>query len=157
MLMYGSLPVLEWTVSAPEGDRATVRLRGAITEAASFEQLALSAAQVVLVADGIRYINSTGLQRLWGLIEPLARRCSIEVERCSPALVAQLNMMPALAACVRVTSIIAPLECSQCVAEADTLLPVGDGPPTVPPRRCEVCGGDMVLAELEERYFAFLA
>lgn len=135
-----------------------VRLRGAIDERACFDGLAGEAAELVLVADGVRYINSTGLKRFWAFLEPLAQRCTVVLERCSPAFVTQLNLTPALADSVRVRSLIAPLECTECVAEADILveIPPEGGEPTVPSRTCEVCGAAMVLAELEERYFAFL-
>ena len=150
--------MLEWEISQGEANEERVRLKGAITEQACFDDLVLEGDRLVLVADGIRYINSTGLQRLWKFLEPLAARCTIEVERCSPALVTQLNLMPALADCLRVRSIIAPLECKECVAETDILLhvPSAGGIPAVPPRRCEVCGDAMVLGELVERYFSFL-
>jgi hypothetical protein len=150
--------MLEWEISPGGAKVVRVRLKGAITERASFDDLTLEGDRLVLVADGIRYINSTGLQKLWKFLEPLAARCTIEVERCSPALVMQLNLMPALADCLRVHSIIAPLECKECVAETDILLqvPSAGGMPAVPPRRCEVCGDAMVLSELEERYFSFL-
>jgi anti-anti-sigma regulatory factor len=148
--------MLEWTISAGRGCQR-IRFKGAITEATSFDELEIAGDRVVLVTDGVRYVNSTGLQRLWQFIEPLRTHCHIVIERCSPAIVAQLNMMPALADCVEVMSLIAPLECVDCIAEMDVLLPIaGSCAPDVPARRCEVCGGDMVLAEQRERYFAFL-
>jgi len=150
--------MLEWTIKQTEGEPLSIRFRGAITEAACFDDLAVDGTHVVLVVDGIRYINSTGLQRLWAFLEPLAKRCSVVLERCSPAIVVQLNMMPALADCVKVRSVIAPLECAECIAETDVLITIdGGGPPVFTARACEVCGGAMVLSELEERYFAFLS
>jgi len=150
--------MLECEIVHEDGDHALIRLRGAITEVARFDTLEVEGDRIVLIADGLRYINSSGLQRLWEFLRPLAQRCVIEIERCSPALVTQLNLMPALADCCRVRSIIAPLECTECVAETDILVQVPDagGVPAVPARRCEVCGGAMELAELEDRYFAFL-
>ena len=151
--------MLEWDIeSSPNGgDSTRIRLRGAIDERTRLEDIPLGGDPLVLIADGIRYINSTGLRRLWAFVEPIAQRRPIAVERCSPALVGQLNLTPALAESLTVRSIIAPLECTECVAETDVLLPVPErGVPAVPARRCEICGAEMVLAELEERYFAFL-
>ena len=150
--------MLECEISRENGDSARIRLRGAITERAEFDTLDVDGDRLVLIADGLRYINSSGLQRLWEFLKPLAKRCKVEVERCSPALVTQLNLMPALADCCRVRSVIAPLECSECVAETDILVQVPDdgSAPVVPERTCEVCGSAMELAELEERYFSFL-
>ncbi len=149
--------MLEWTIERVDGAPISIRFKGAITEAACFDELAVVGTEVVLVVDGVRYINSTGLQRLWGFLEPLAKRCRIQLDRCSPAVVVQLNMMPALADCVNVRSVIAPLECTECIAETDVLIEVDEGAPAIPARACEVCGAKMVLAELEQRYFAFLS
>lgn len=150
--------MLEWTIEQADGAPLSIRFKGAITEAACFDDLTVDGTQVVLVVDGVRYINSTGLQRWWAFLEPLAKRCTVVLDRCSPAIVVQLNMMPALADCVSVRSIIAPLECTECIAETDVLLRLADGGvPDIPARTCEICGGDMVLSEPAERYFAFLS
>ena len=151
--------MLEWTLDSPVGAvLARVRLKGEITEAVHFDGRHIDADEVVLVGDGVRYINSTGVKRLLEYLEQQARRGHVVAERWSPALVAQLNLMPRLASCVSIRSVIAPLECRECVAMVDILVDV-DGAqrvPALPARRCEVCGGEMELAELEGRYFAFL-
>ena len=151
--------MLQWIPEADDdGEQARIRLRGTINERTTFDEWAVDGPRLVLIADGVRYINSTGLKRFWAFLQPLTTRYAIRFERCSPALVAQLNMMPALAESVSVRSLIAPLECTECVAETDVLVEVSDGQPrpSVPARTCEICGAPMVLAELEERYFAFL-
>jgi hypothetical protein len=149
--------VLEWTVEGGP-DEMRVRLNGEVTERVSFDALQLEAPRVVLIADGLRFINSVGVQRLHAFLQALTKRSRVFAERCSPSFVTQLNLMPSLSECMTVRSVIAPLECMECVAETDILIAVGAGPepPEVPARRCEVCGAALVLAELEERYFAFL-
>ncbi len=151
--------MLEWTLDSPAGAvPARVRLKGEITEAVQFDHHQIDAAELVLIGDGVRYINSTGVKRLLEYLEGQARRGRVIAERWSPALVAQLNLMPRLAQCVQIRSVVAPLECRDCVAMVDILVDV-DGAvrvPALPQRHCEVCGGEMELAELEGRYFAFL-
>jgi len=153
--------MLTWDVSRDQDGVVRLRLKGAITEAVTFDDLAreLEAAgpHVVLIGDGVRYINSVGVKRLWRFLASLAERGRVDLERCSPSLCAQLNLVPALTACVRVVSIIAPLECTECIAETHILLdmPATGGTPDVPAYPCPVCGAVMELAELEQLYFAF--
>jgi hypothetical protein len=151
--------MLKWQVTSRETEETRVRLKGEITERVTFDAIDLEGDRIVLVPDGVRYINSTGVKRLLRFLEGCCERASVELERCSPAMVAQLNLVPRLADCVRVRSVIAPLECADCVAVADILVEVSEGsaPPVLPERQCEVCGAGMQLAELEERYFAFLS
>lgn len=149
--------MLEWTIITKSDEEVCVRLKGDITERVTFDDLELDRAHVVLVPDGIRYVNSTGVKRLLEFLEDCRRHASVELERCSPAIVAQLNLVPRLADCVQVRSVIAPLECAECVAVRDVLVTLrpGAGAPEVAELACEVCGAPMLLAELEERYFAF--
>ncbi len=149
--------MLEWTIITKSDDELRVRLKGDITERVTFEDLELDRSSAVLVADGIRYVNSTGVKRLLEFLDDCRRHARVVLERCSPAIVAQLNLVPRLAECVEVRSVIAPLECAECVAVRDVLVTLrsGAGLPEVPELACEVCGAPMLLAELEERYFSF--
>jgi len=148
--------MLEWSTRTGEDGVLAVRLSGDLTEKVDLAELHIDDGTVLFIVDGVRHINSQGVQRLFHFIKALAERATIEVARCSPSFVHQLNMVPGLAQHVRVRSVIAPMECTECVAEADTLVAVdGPGIPTMEPRACEVCGAAMELAELEDRYFAF--
>lgn len=149
--------MLEWKISKGGDGQLQVRLSGDLTEKVDFSELAIDAGAVTFVADGIRHINSQGVKRLFDFVKELAQRAQIRASRCSPSFVHQLNMVPELARCLTVVSVIAPMECTECVAEADTLvsLPANGEMPVLAPRACEVCGAAMELAELEERYFAF--
>ena len=150
--------MIEWTVARRPNGEVEIRLRGSITEVADFSPLTVDAPRIVLVADGLRFINSTGTLLLQKLLERLRKTSEIAFERCSPTLVAQFNMVPSLAEQGLIRSVITPLECGECVAEADALLDVSTatGIPALPERACEVCGAAMELAELEARYFGFL-
>jgi len=150
--------MLEWSVISKSPQETRMRLKGDITERVTFDDLELEGATVVLVPDGIRYVNSTGVKRFLEFLENCCKTSNVALERCSPSIVAQLNLVPRLADCVHVRSVIAPLECAECVAVRDILVELerGAGPPEVEERACDVCGAPMLLAELEERYFAFL-
>jgi len=156
--------MIEWSERLREDGAVEVRLRGSITEVADFSGLSdlsfgSGGARVALVADGVRFINSTGVLRFGDALARLAASATVTLERCSPTMVAQLNMIPSLLEGVTVSSVMAPLECSECVAEVTTLIQLNDagGVPEVPARACEVCGSPLQLAELESRYFAFLS
>ncbi len=149
--------MLEWQKHTADDGRVQVRLTGDLTEKVDLKELTIDAASVLFIVDGVRHINSQGVKRFFEFIKDLSERTKIEAVRCSPSFVHQLNMLPELAEYINVSSVIAPMECTECVAEADTLIAVtGNGEvPSLGQRACEVCGGEMELAELEERYFAF--
>lgn len=148
--------MLEWSTRTRDDGTLEVRLTGDLTEKVDLGELRIDGDAVLFIADGVRHINSQGVQRLFHFIKALAENTRIEVARCSPSFVHQLNMVPELAHCVSVRSVIAPMECTECVAETDTLVRLdGHGIPNMADRACEVCGATMELAELEERYFAF--
>lgn len=149
--------MLEWQTSTGGDGGVEIRLSGDLTEKVDLSELEITGDSVLLIADGVRHINSQGVKRLFDFIKTLAETTKISVSRCSPSFVHQLNMVPGLVQFIEIRSVIAPLECTECVAEADTLVPVNGEArlPQLPNRACEICGADMELAELEERYFAF--
>jgi ABC-type transporter Mla MlaB component len=140
-----------------------VLLEGEITEH-SYEllqlrgQLEKKARRVVFDLAGIRRINSAGVHKLIRFLQVLEKSCRLEAERCSPAIVNQLNMLPELCRRMQVRSIIVPLECFDCCAEHEITYELsGDAEaPSIPEVPCDECNGKMVLAEPEDRYFAFL-
>jgi anti-anti-sigma regulatory factor len=148
---------LRCTVTQRPGETQVV-LEGEITGAANLQRLRLIAPRVVLDLGGVRRINSAGVHRLSLFLEAAARSCSLEAVRCSPPVVTQLSLLPRLARHLRVRSVLVPLECPACFSEEEIVVDVaGSGRhPTIPARSCAACGETMILAEPEERYFAFL-
>jgi hypothetical protein len=110
---------------------------------------------VVFDLAGVRRINSFGVRELLNFFDHLRKSCQLEAERCSTAVVSQLNMLPEFSRRIRVRSILAPLECPQCLHEQEVAVDVSSGHPKVPATRCDQCGQAMQLSEPEERYFAF--
>lgn len=112
---------------------------------------------LVLDLGEVRSINSTGVRTLIHFIEKLGKDRVVLAARCSPVFVGQLNYIPMLAKRLSVQSVIAPLECPHCLELRDVLVEVDVGvEPEIPSMTCEQCGTAMELADLQERYFAFL-
>lgn len=150
--------MLHWKITARGGDGTFVLLYGEITESTSFGELKLLRGRVVLDLAGVRRINSFGVRELLNFFEGLRANCTLEAERCSTAVVAQLNMLPEFTRRIRVRSVLAPLECQKCGTEGEITVEV---PRTgthvfIPRTPCDDCAGEMRLAEPEDRFFAFL-
>ena len=150
--------MLNWKITARGADRTVVLLYGEITEAASFGELTQLHGRVVFDLAGVRRINSFGVRELLNFFDHLARSCQLEGERCSTAVVTQLNMLPEFTRRLRVRSILCPLECPHCLHEQEIAVEMSASGlrPTLPSTSCDRCHTAMQLAEPAERYFAFL-
>ena len=150
--------MLHWRITPRAGDETLVMLYGEITEATSFSDLLALRGTAALDLAGVRRINSFGVRELVDFLDQLGSRCLIAAERCSPAVVSQLNMLPELMRHISVRSVLVPMECTRCFHERDVLLdlPPGTRHPDVPRTMCDECDAEMALADLPERYFAFL-
>lgn len=133
------------------------RLPADIDEDSDLSALMALNGALVLNLQHVRTINSAGARKLMQLVDQADPERPLIVERCSPVVVQQLNLFPLLARRLRVLSVIAPLECAGCLAQQDVLVDVSTGRrPDLPHLVCERCGAPMELADLPERYFAFL-
>jgi hypothetical protein len=149
--------MLHWKILTRSSERTHVLLYGDITEAVSFGELTQLRGRVLLDLAGVRRINSFGVRELLNFLEALLVRCQIEGERCSNAVVMQLNMLPELSKKLQVRSVLAPMECTRCTHEQEVAVDiVGSKVPALPATRCDRCKAPMQLAEPVERYFAFL-
>lgn len=150
--------MLNWKITGRGGDRTSVLLYGEITEAVSFGELTQLRGRVVFDLAGVRRINSFGVRELLSFFDGLHRNGGqLEAERCSTAIVTQLNMLPEFTRRLRVRSILVPMECEKCLHEQEIAIELGASgrKPPLPHTRCDRCGSAMHLAEPEERYFAF--
>ena len=150
--------MLNWKITARGTDRTVVLMYGEITEAVSFGELTKLNGRVVLDLAGVRRINSFGVRELLNFFEALRRSCQLEAERCSTAIVTQLNMLPEFTRHLKVRSILAPMECPRCLHEQEISVEMSTPGrrPTLPSTICDRCHTPMQLAEPEERYFAFV-
>jgi len=153
--------MLRWTAESRGDGEVVVTFEGEVTENVDFESLPhRSSEQLVLDLSGVRRLNSQGVHGFLQFLRELSEDGLITAERCSPAIIMQLNMLPSMAGLVTVRSLYVPMECDRCNLEREVLLEIPRGQrtvPALPTTRCSKCGDAMTLAEVPERYFAFLA
>jgi anti-anti-sigma regulatory factor len=149
--------MLNWRISPRAGDETLVMVYGEITEATSFRDLLALRGSATLDLAGVRRLNSFGVRELVDFLDTLGSHCLLAAERCSPAVVTQLNLLPELTRHLAIRSVMAPMECPACFHEREVLVDVRGGRHAVPKTPCDECEAPMELAEPEERYFAFLS
>jgi anti-anti-sigma regulatory factor len=149
---------LHWTTSE-SGDALRVAMHGDITERSTFGELttALAGHRVRLDLSGIKRVNSSGV-RQWLLFmkDVSSHQILLSIERCSPVIVHQLNMVAGFAGPASVLSVMAPFACSGCDATREEQVPLdGDLEKLLTSQRtCGVCGADLELDDLLSYYVA---
>ncbi len=149
---------------AAQGGVVSLKLRGVVDEDNELTSIEgqLSAGVTVLDLADIERINSCGV-RDWvnwlGRIEKIGAR--LVFVNCSPAIVAQMNLVHNFSASGIVKSFYAPYFCPRCNKERLLRLETKDlvhqTPITSAPTcRCDDCDGPMDFDDMEESYFAFL-
>ncbi len=145
------------------GDVSYVKLGGVIDEDNELGELVdrISAGTAVIDLGDIERINSCGV-RDWvnwlGKLEGKGTR-SVLVE-CSPAIVAQINLVNNFTGSGVVKSFYVPYFCPECDEEKVLLVEAGDmgPPPHEPPTcRCDECDLVMDFDDMPDSYFAFLS
>jgi anti-anti-sigma factor len=148
-----------------QGDGVTlVKLAGVIDEDNELNEATekVAAGQVIINLADIERINSCGV-RDWvnwlGKIEKNGAK-AVLVE-CSPAIVAQINLVNNFTGQGAVKSFFAPYFCPQCDREKVLLVDAADlagkQPLKAPTCRCDECDGVMDFDDMEDSYFAFLS
>lgn len=144
-------------------DMTYVKLAGVIDEDNELGELTekIPGGTVVIDLSEIERINSCGV-RDWvnwlGRIEKKGAK-SVLVE-CSPAIVAQINLVNNFTGTGVVKSFFAPYFCPNCDREKVLLVEAAElGPPPhkAPTCRCDECDGVMDFDDMEDSYFAFLS
>jgi anti-anti-sigma regulatory factor len=143
---------------------STLKLAGVIDEDNELTSLEdkITGGPVVLDLSEIDRINSCGV-RDWvnwlGRIEKTGAR--LVFINCSPAIVAQINLVHNFTATGIVKSFYAPYYCPRCQKEKQLRLETRDlvtqAPISQAPTcRCDECDGPMDFDDIEESYFSFL-
>jgi anti-anti-sigma regulatory factor len=145
-------------------DVCYVKLSGVIDEDNSLAGLVdqIPGGTVVINIGEIERINSCGV-RDWvnwlGKIEK--NNANVVLAECSPAIVAQINLVHNFTGGGAVKSFFAPYFCPACDLEKVLLIETsemaGQGTPKAPTCRCDECDGVMDFDDMEESYFAFVA
>ena len=149
---------LTWLINTDDG-MANVALSGVINEEADLQQITKNLEgheHVRLDLAGIHRINSSGIREWMHFIGPFTEAREVELVRCSPAMVAQLNVFRDFAGTARVLSYQAPYLCPDCDAQKYLDVEVEQEEPTPETLPCTSCEGEMEFDDVPECYFAFL-
>ncbi len=144
-------------------DLSFVKLAGVVDEDNELTELTdkIHGSTVVIDLGEVDRINSCGV-RDWvnwlGRVE--AKNVDVVLVECSPAIVAQINLVNNFTASGVVKSFYVPYFCPECDEEKVLLCETGDmGPPPHEPPicRCDECDLVMDFDDMPDSYFAFLA
>jgi ABC-type transporter Mla MlaB component len=143
-----------------EEDATRVALSGEITEDSDFGALLsqLSTPAVIVDLADVKRINSCGVREWINFVNALsASSHSLALERCSVAIVNQLNMISNFRGNGRVLSVLAPYFCPRCDKERSRLIDLTAGSATniedsIP---CPTCGSAMEFDDLPEHFLSF--
>lgn len=149
---------LSWT-QVEEGGIPHIALVGELDELSDLNALfAALPEKGVLDLAGIRRINSCGV-REWIHFASKLRESGkkFELERCSTAVVSQLNMIMNFTGNMPVQSVMAPYYCESCNFDRPELIPLESGKmPEIPDAlTCPKCQGPLEFDDIADKYLAF--
>ena len=145
-----------------DGDTSVVKLVGFLDEENKLKPLVeeIPAGTAMIDLAGIERINSNGIRDWVNWLAALEANGTRPVlVGCSPAIVAQINLVKNFTGTGAVKSFQVPYHCRECdedkviVVEASEMSSSSATPPACP---CERCGRDMDVDEMPGSYFAFL-
>ena len=150
---------LTWKMER-EGGSSRAVLSGEFSEDADFASLlAMATNPLELDLAGIERVTSCGV-REWLIFMKAAEKQGrrIVLERCSPVIVQQANMISNFLGACEVRSVQLPYFCDSCRKERTLLRELGGKPPEPPEKTatCPDCGGQMEFDDLAGTYFEFL-
>ncbi len=143
----------------PSPDATRVVLSGDLNEHAEFAPVVgCDARALVFDLEGVRRINSCGVREWIRMMDALrAQGRAITLERCSVAVVNQMNMIVNFRGDARVASVQLPYLCPRCDEEFVVACELGGA--SVPEVRdavpCPRCGEAAEFDDLVEAYLAF--
>ena len=151
--------VTQWDI-IQGADRTRVVLRGEITEATHFEDLAPAlVGNIDFDLSQVSYMNSLGVDSWIDFLER-ARIRDYEFHACSVAFVLEASMVEGVLGRGTVMSFYAPYACERCDHHEERLLQsaavLGAGNHRPPVFGCSRCDGRLVLDDFPDRYLSFL-
>ncbi len=138
-----------------------IQLEGSISEHTDFRSLIeVASDSLALDLAHVDQINSCGVREWINFVNALRELGkNLEMHRCSPAIVRQLNMISNFRGDGKVQSVLAPYFCDACDNEMTQIVDLAgiESPPeiaeTLP---CPNCGEDMEFDDLVDSYLGFL-
>lgn len=144
-------------------DVTYVKLAGVIDEDNELQALGdkLGSGTAVIDVSEIERINSCGVRDWVNWLSKAEKGgAQVVLVECSPAIVAQINLVNNFLGQGVVKSFFAPYFCPNCDLEKVLLVETrdmyGQQPFKAPSCRCDECDGPMDFDDMEESYFAFL-
>ncbi len=155
----------KFQAAVTQRDEATwVKLSGVIDEDNDLGALAdkIGSGTAVIDVSEIERINSCGVRDWVNWLGKTEKNgTSVVLVECSPAIVAQINLVNNFTGQGVVKSFYAPYFCPNCDIEKALLVETSDvhgvRPFQAPSCRCDECDGPMDFDDMEDSYFAFLA
>jgi anti-anti-sigma regulatory factor len=145
-----------------DGETSLVKLVGFLDEENKLKRLVeqIPAGTAMIDLAGVERINSNGIRDWVNWMAALERNGTRPVlVGCSPAIVAQINLVKNFTGHGAVKSFQVPYHCRECDEDKVILVETSEmSSPSAPPPtvRCESCDRDMDVDEMPESYFAFL-
>lgn len=152
---------LSWRIKERAGF-TTVEFSGEIDENTDFSELSgRLQGRVVFHLQQVRHINSCGVREWVNFVRELPNVEELTFSHCSPAIVAQLNMIFNFRGAATLRSFYAPYICDSCDIEVTKLLDIetsfSNGGENEPPEfSCDRCGEPLEFDDLPDHYLAFL-
>jgi anti-anti-sigma regulatory factor len=144
------------------GDAGYIKLSGVIDEDNELADLTdkVRGKMIVIELGEVERINSCGVRDWVNWLSTLEGRGSeIVLVKCSPAIVAQINLVNNFTRNGSVQSFFVPYFCPECDEEKVLLSETNEmGPPPIEPPVCRCDGCDLVMDfdDMADSYFAFL-
>jgi ABC-type transporter Mla MlaB component len=154
---------MRWSVEDRESDGRVVVISGLITEDADFQPVAALPVSGALRLDmaGVEQINSCGVRAWIQFLRGMNQEArQVELLRCSPAIVRQLNTLSNFRAGAAVRSVMLPYYCGDCGRQEYRMLEIpraGKPPPIVETVPCPDCGRSAEFDDLPKSYIGFAA
>jgi len=146
-----------------KNDISFVKLTGIIDEDNDLAEVIqkINKAHVVINTADLDRINSCGVRDWVNWLGDLKRKeADYYFVECSPAIMAQVNLVNNFVGSGTILSFYAPYFCSSCDTDKMLLIEVSEAAKTTPFRaptcRCDQCDHTMEFDDIESSYFAFL-
>ena len=144
-------------------DGSVVSMNGQIDERAQLVPFAESVGDPVAIdLEKVSFINSVGVREWIRMLRAMkGRGLKVRLERCSEAMIQQMNMIVEAKGAADVASFYAPYYCDGCGFEGSMLVDVDAHRPALgamemPPMACPECKEPMEFSDIPERYLLFL-